>query len=913
MTSLQHHSHHLNHHSGSSVANSSTNNNSVNLSLNNSANNLSPVIQRKIETQVQGHSVGGPGFNRYSSGSVGAGITVGAGADFDTTSIASVSESSHWSGGGGDDLDNVALVNGSDCINTMENKDWSSYLKMAKNGYNSSDEDTNNNENDSDESRDENELDLDENIQQKKNLNLANQQASNKYASTNQTTTTTTTIKNSIRSRQNSDNSTKQNVQQQSKKNKFIKNTNHINKKINKENLGVDSTDSTKIKHFSHGSTNESSFTTKKIRKKISQDSFDSNKINDEDFNDAPKSTRKNSISDEEYSNAATTINENESATNPKSKLKRPSFENEYDNDDLQLDDSELEDDIDEEDDDVHSEEDEDDDDDDDDLDDDDIWTIKPKLYSYYEKQFKTMEPNLNGFIIGSVAKPFFERSKLPLNELSKIWELSDVTKDGALSFAEFCTAMHLVVLRVRNFDLPNELPEKLQPYAPLIDFNNDAPINSKAQNEDSIVHASDPEEVGSPNQQSSRNAPTGESLVQFSLKPQIPSDVQIAHPVALRYSSNNQYQQQQLVTESSNQNNKNVVPVQPEAPPRHSRSSSLGTINNPHQTATNTTTASNTLNTPAAATNFASATINTPKILQQQPVVPPRITSPPPAYLQQQTQSENAHGAQQGHQTVSGPLLPPPPPPLPHHQLHHYHNQHQSRIHGHSLNHHQSLPVAPATQTIVRAPPPPPAVSNQSTEDISKTIEKLVEQMNILNMERLKRIGDINQKQQQTVVASNSASSSTSLDLEALSLSIRAQTEQNQLLHRVFNELEKELRSLTDNRIALEIKLDYLNTASQANPQQIVTPSSTLTTGTTQPTSLPSSSSANATKKLSVPSTPITTGTQSLVANNILNSSSNQISSNATQKTPVLTNNTTNTTPSIKNANSVTNSKINI
>ena len=83
---------------------------------------------------------------------------------------------------------------------------------------------------------------------------------------------------------------------------------------------------------------------------------------------------------------------------------------------------------------------------------------------------------------------------------------------------------MHLVVLRVRNFDLPNELPEKLQPYAPLIDFNNDAPINSKAQNEYSIVHASDPEEVGSPNQQSSRNAPTGESLVQFSLKPQIPS-----------------------------------------------------------------------------------------------------------------------------------------------------------------------------------------------------------------------------------------------------------------------------------------------------------------------------------------------------------------------------------------------------
>ena len=67
--------------------------------------------------------------------------------------------------------------------------------------------------------------------------------------------------------------------------------------------------------------------------------------------------------------------------------------------------------------------------------------------------------------IKGTDAKSFFEKSKLPLNELSKIWELSDVNLDGALSFSEFCTAMHLVVLRVRNYDLPDELPAKLQPY----------------------------------------------------------------------------------------------------------------------------------------------------------------------------------------------------------------------------------------------------------------------------------------------------------------------------------------------------------------------------------------------------------------------------------------------------------------
>jgi hypothetical protein len=47
---------------------------------------------------------------------------------------------------------------------------------------------------------------------------------------------------------------------------------------------------------------------------------------------------------------------------------------------------------------------------------------------------------------------------------------------------------MHLVVLRVRNFDLPNELPEKLQPYAPLIDFNTDATNNTKRKVNEGVM-----------------------------------------------------------------------------------------------------------------------------------------------------------------------------------------------------------------------------------------------------------------------------------------------------------------------------------------------------------------------------------------------------------------------------------------
>ena len=81
-----------------------------------------------------------------------------------------------------------------------------------------------------------------------------------------------------------------------------------------------------------------------------------------------------------------------------------------------------------------------------------------------------------------------------------------------------------------------------------------------------------------------------------------------------------------------------------PEPPPRHSRSSSLGTINNPLATAANAVAvnqATPTVNTVLPNTPFVSA-VNTPKILQQQPVVPPRITSPPPAYHQPQVQQHH-------------------------------------------------------------------------------------------------------------------------------------------------------------------------------------------------------------------------------------------------------------------------------
>ncbi|KAM4529734.1 ralBP1-associated Eps domain-containing protein 1 isoform 3-T3 [Fundulus diaphanus] len=103
----------------------------------------------------------------------------------------------------------------------------------------------------------------------------------------------------------------------------------------------------------------------------------------------------------------------------------------------------------------------------------DDPWKITDEQRQYYINQFKTIQPDLTGLIPGSAAKEFFTKSKLPILELSHIWELSDFDKDGALTLDEFCAAFHLVVARKNGYDLPEKLPESLMPK--LIDLDDSA------------------------------------------------------------------------------------------------------------------------------------------------------------------------------------------------------------------------------------------------------------------------------------------------------------------------------------------------------------------------------------------------------------------------------------------------------
>jgi len=92
------------------------------------------------------------------------------------------------------------------------------------------------------------------------------------------------------------------------------------------------------------------------------------------------------------------------------------------------------------------------------------VWLITREQYSYYVTQFRALQANPRGVIPGTQAKEFFEKSRLPIQELRQIWQLSDVTKDGCLSLEEFLTAMHLVVLRRNDIPLPEQLPPCLRP-----------------------------------------------------------------------------------------------------------------------------------------------------------------------------------------------------------------------------------------------------------------------------------------------------------------------------------------------------------------------------------------------------------------------------------------------------------------
>ncbi|KAJ2657620.1 actin organization and endocytosis protein [Coemansia sp. RSA 1200] len=79
----------------------------------------------------------------------------------------------------------------------------------------------------------------------------------------------------------------------------------------------------------------------------------------------------------------------------------------------------------------------------------------------------KTFQSNVAGGesarISGDSARRVLMQSKLPVSELGRIWELSDIRRLGSLSMAEFMLAMFLAQSRIRGKALPDALPPKIR------------------------------------------------------------------------------------------------------------------------------------------------------------------------------------------------------------------------------------------------------------------------------------------------------------------------------------------------------------------------------------------------------------------------------------------------------------------
>lgn len=94
----------------------------------------------------------------------------------------------------------------------------------------------------------------------------------------------------------------------------------------------------------------------------------------------------------------------------------------------------------------------------------DDPWYIKASSRISFDKIFDSLSP-INDKITGARVKPFLMNSKLPVDILGKIWELSDLDQDGNLDREEFLIAMQLVTKSKEGTIIPDNLPPSLLPF----------------------------------------------------------------------------------------------------------------------------------------------------------------------------------------------------------------------------------------------------------------------------------------------------------------------------------------------------------------------------------------------------------------------------------------------------------------
>uniref|UniRef100_A0A4W4G8K8 Epidermal growth factor receptor pathway substrate 15-like 1a n=1 Tax=Electrophorus electricus TaxID=8005 RepID=A0A4W4G8K8_ELEEL len=90
-------------------------------------------------------------------------------------------------------------------------------------------------------------------------------------------------------------------------------------------------------------------------------------------------------------------------------------------------------------------------------------WAVRPEEKSKFDCIFESLTP-VNGLLSGEKVKPVLMNSKLPVDVLGKVWDLSDIDKDGHLDKDEFAVAMHLVYRALEKEPVPSVLASSLIP-----------------------------------------------------------------------------------------------------------------------------------------------------------------------------------------------------------------------------------------------------------------------------------------------------------------------------------------------------------------------------------------------------------------------------------------------------------------
>ncbi|XP_061426104.1 ralBP1-associated Eps domain-containing protein 1-like isoform X2 [Lethenteron reissneri] len=313
-----------------------------------------------------------------------------------------------------------------------------------------------------------------------------------------------------------------------------------------------------------------------------------------------------------------------------------------------------------------------------------DPWRITEEQRDYYINQFKTIQPDLGGLIPGSGAKEFFTKSKLPIVELSHIWELSDFDQDGALTLDEFCAAFHLVVARKNGYELPEKLPESLVPK--LIDIDDathvpnpiaeasftSSPVEAATSKSPSLNQAwSDLHQNSEQWETFSDRSSSCQTLTQFdsNIAPADP-ETAIVHPVAIRMTPSKIHMQEMHINRAT-----------PE----------MGTpVSQPHPT-------------PSRATEQPSATkFSVAKSVDGFHSSESSVSSDAEAYGAGFSRPRSFSGTSVDDSLKKQVAPPPPPPPRP--------NQSHSRSSSLDLN-KVFQPPAQGQQTSGQQPAPPPAV----------------------------------------------------------------------------------------------------------------------------------------------------------------------------------------------------------